>query len=96
MKTLAMSLVLYEKIKTTEAKAKVLRPYVERLVTVAKQPTLANRRLLMRKLPTEGSVRKLIEVLGPRYAERKGGYTRITKLGTRQGDRASVSQIEFV
>jgi len=95
-KNLAQSLVLYEKIKTTEAKAKALRPYVERLVTIAKEPTLAHRRLLHTRLPTEGAVRKLLEVLGPRYRNRHGGYTRIIKLGTRQGDRASVAQIEFV
>ncbi|MBI5466266.1 MAG: 50S ribosomal protein L17 [Candidatus Kerfeldbacteria bacterium] len=95
-KNLAQSLVFYEKIKTTEAKAKAIRPYVEKLVTTAKHPTLANRRLLLRRLPTEGAVRKLLEVLGPRYQARRGGYTRITKLGSRRGDRAAVAQIEFV
>lgn len=96
LKNLAQSLVLYEKIKTTEAKAKVLRPYVERLVSLAKENTLANRRLLLQRLPTENAVRKLLEVLGPRYKSRKGGYTRIMKLGVRMGDRAKISLIEFV
>ncbi len=96
LKNLAASVVLYEKVKTTEAKAKAVRPYVERLVTVAKRPTLANRRRLLRKLPSEGSVKKLLEVLGPRYALRPGGYTRITKLTSRLGDRAAMALIEFV
>lgn len=96
IKNLAQSIVLYEKLKTTHAKAKVVRPYVERLVTLAKEPTLAHRRLLLRRLPTENAVRKLIDVLGPRYKSRAGGYTRITKLGTRPGDRAEVAHIEFV
>lgn len=96
IKNLAQSVILYEKVKTTEAKAKAVRSYVERLVTVSKNPTLANRRLLIKRLPTQNAVRKLIEVLGPRYQKRAGGYTRITKLGTRPGDRAEVAQIEFV
>ncbi len=96
IKNLAQSVILYEKVKTTQAKAKAVRPYVERLVTIAKEPTLANRRLLLRRLPTENAVRKLIEVLGPRYKGRAGGYTRITKLGFRAGDRAAVSLVEFV
>ena len=96
IKGLAMSLVLYEKIKTTHAKAKAVQPYVERLVTMSKNPSLANRRLLLARIPTEGAVKKLLEVLGPRYKTRAGGYTRITKLGLRQGDRAAVAQIEFV
>lgn len=96
IKALANSLVLYESIKTTDAKAKVVRSYVERLVTLAKDPSLANRRLALRKLPTASAVRKLFEVLGPRYAKRSGGYTRIVKLGVRAGDKAAISQISFV
>lgn len=96
LKNLATSLILYEKVKTTEAKAKAIRPLVERFVTKAKNPSLANRRLLLKALPTEGPVRKLIEVLGPRYQERRGGYLRITKLGHRAGDKAKVAVIEFV
>lgn len=96
VKNLAQSVVLYEKVTTTQAKAKAIRPYVERLVTAAKVPSLANRRLLLRRLPTEIAVKKLIEVLGPRYKDRQGGYTRITKLKARQGDRAQTAVIEFV
>lgn len=96
IKNLAANLVLYEKIKTTEAKAKLIRSYVEKLVTIARKPTLANRRLLLSRLPTEGPAKKLIEVLGPRYKDRQGGYLRISKLGLRKGDRARTAIIEFV
>lgn len=96
LKNLATSLVLYEKVRTTEAKAKALRPFVERLVTRAKEPSLANRRRVLTQLLTRGAVRKIFEVIGPRYNERKGGYTRITHLGTRRGDAARMAIIEFV
>jgi len=96
VKNLVQSLVLYEKIKTTGARAKVLRSQVERCITLGKKPTLANRRLLLQRLPTENAVKKILEVLSPRYLERKGGYTRIIKLGTRSGDRAEMVQIEFI
>lgn len=96
IKNLASSLILYERIRTTEAKAKAVKSYVERLVTLAKNPSLANRRLLLRRLPTEGPVKKLLEVLGPRYRERRGGYVRIMRLGLRVGDRAREAIIEFV
>lgn len=96
IRSLATSLVLYEKIKTTEAKAKVLRPYVERLITIGKKNTLAARRALLAKLYLNSAVKKILEELAPRYAERKGGYLRIVKLGYRQGDAAKVIRIEFV
>lgn len=96
VKNLAGSLILYEKIKTTDARARVVRTYVEKLVTLGKVPSLANRRLLLKRLPTENAVKKVLEVLGPRYVERKGGYTRLTKLGSRLGDRAKVVLVEFV
>lgn len=96
VRNLAQSLVLHEKVQTTSAKAKVVRSYVERLVTTGKEPSLAHRRLLLQRLPTEGAVRKVLEVLGPRYKTRIGGYTRTTKLAARQGDRAAMVQIEFV
>lgn len=96
IKNLAQSIVLYEKVTTTLAKAKAVRAYVERLVTLAKTPTLANRRLLLKRLPTELPVKKLIDVLGPRYADRKGGYLRITKLGVRVGDGGKKGLISFV
>lgn len=95
-KNLAASLIIYEKVKTTEAKAKELRSYVEPLVTKGKKNTLAARRLLLSRLPTANAVKKVLEVLAPRYPERAGGYTRIIKLGRRQGDGAPQVLIEFV
>jgi len=96
LKNLALQLVVYEKIRTTEAKAKVLRPYVERLITKGKANTLAARRSLLRVLPTENSVKKILEELSPRYMNRAGGYTRIVKTAPRQGDGARMAVIEFV
>ncbi len=96
LKGLAQSLILYEKIQTTEAKAKVIKPVVEKMITRAKVDSLHNRRELMKFLPTQNAVRKIFDVLGPRFKERKGGYLRITKLGARQGDAAQMAQIEFV
>lgn len=93
---LAESLVLYEKIKTTRAKAKATRSLVERLITKAKKNTLATRRRLIADLYTENAVKKLMEVLGPRYATRSGGYTRITMLKNRPGDGSEEAIIEFV
>ena len=96
MRNLATSLILYEKIKTTKAKAQALRPMVERLVTVAKKNDLTTRRRLLSVLYDKKAVSKALEVIGPRYRDRQGGYTRITKIGPRQGDGADVAQIEFV
>ncbi|OGL79529.1 50S ribosomal protein L17 [Candidatus Uhrbacteria bacterium RIFCSPHIGHO2_12_FULL_54_23] len=96
LKNLATSLVLHEKVNTTDAKAKALRPFVERLVTRAKIPTLANRRLILAQLLTQGAVKKMFEVIGPRYQARAGGYTRITKTVVRRGDAAQMAVIEFV
>ena len=96
LRDLATSVVVYEKIKTTEAKAKAVRPVVERLITKAKKGDLATRRMLLAFFTTEQPVNKLLEVIGPRYKDRHGGYTRITKLGHRQGDGADIAQIELV
>ncbi len=96
LKNLAQSVILYEKVKTTLAKAKEVRSLVERLITIGKKPGLTSRRRLLSKLPTELAVRKLLEELGPRYAQRNGGYTRLIKLGFRQGDAAQIVQIELV
>jgi large subunit ribosomal protein L17 len=94
---LAESLILYEKIITTKAKAKVLKSFAEKLVTVAKKNTLAARRELIRQLYTANSVKKLMEVLGPRYAGKKGGYTRLILVSnTRAGDGAEKAILEFV
>jgi len=95
-KNLATSLVLYEHCNTTLAKAKAIRPYVERLITKGKVKTLNSRRALMKDLQVESAVLKLLEELGPRYKERPGGYTRIIKLGKRQGDGAETAQIQLV
>jgi large subunit ribosomal protein L17 len=86
----------YEGINTTEARAKELRRFVERLVTIGKRDTVAARRLAMRRLPNRLLVQKLFDVYGPRYRERPGGYTRIIKLGPRHGDAAPMARIEFV
>lgn len=96
LRNMAASLVLYEKIKTTRAKAQAVRPLVERLVTLGKTNTLYNRRLLQKQLFTENAIKKILEVLGPRYKERKGGYTRMINIKQRQGDGAPVVQVEFV
>ena len=96
LKNLAESVVLHEKVETTEAKAKVIRPYVERLITKAKKGDLSARRALIQSLPTLNSVNKMMDVVGPRYMDRDGGYTRITKLPARQGDGALMALIELV
>jgi large subunit ribosomal protein L17 len=97
MKGLAASLFLHERILTTEAKAKELRPNVEKMITKAKNPTLANRRNLLSGLYNNTEVvNKLVESIAPRYAERAGGYTRITKLVPRKGDASPMAVIEFV
>ena len=96
LKNAAAQLFIYEKITTTEAKAKALRSYAERLITKSKTPTLATRRNLMKVMPGENVVKKLLEQVGPRYQSRPGGYTRIVKLGARKGDGAQVARIELV
>lgn len=96
MRSLATSLVLREKITTTEAKAKALRPVIEKYITAAKTGDLATRRRLLTFFYDERAVKKMIEKIGPFYKTRKGGYTRIIKAGTRQGDGAKMAMIEFV
>jgi len=96
LRNLAASIVLYEKVKTTEAKAKAVKPFVERMITKGKEDTLASRRQLMKFFYTEHPVKKILEVLGPRYKTRKGGYTRIIKMGPRKNDGAKMVQIELV
>jgi large subunit ribosomal protein L17 len=93
---LAAALIKHEQITTTLPKAKDLRPVVEKLVTLCKRNDLHTRRLAMSKLGDEAMVKKLIDVLGPRYKDRQGGYTRIMKAGFRYGDAAPVAVIEFV
>jgi large subunit ribosomal protein L17 len=93
---MAASLIEHEQIVTTLPKAKELRPVVEKLVTLAKKGDLAARRLVAARLRNEEMVKKLFETIGPRYAERNGGYTRVLKAGFRHGDNAPVAVIEFV
>ena len=95
-RNLAASLIIYEKVRTTEAKAKAIRPIVEKLITTGKENSLTARRKLLRYLYTENAVKKVLEVLGPKYKERKGGYTRIVKIGPRKGDGARIAQIELI
>lgn len=95
-RALAEQLVLRESIRTTSAKAKALRAVVEPLITKAKRGTLADRRLISKVLYTQAAVGKMMKVFGPKYKERAGGYTRITKLGLRAGDAAPMVRIEFV
>ena len=93
---MASSLIKHEQIVTTLPKAKELRPIVEKLVTLAKKGDLHARRQAISKIRDVGMVGKLFETLGPRYAERNGGYVRIMKAGFRHGDNAPIAVIEFV
>ena len=93
---LASQLVMHKRIKTTDAKAKELRAFIEPLITLAKKDDLHSRRMVIKKLPHKNIVRSLFKEIAPNYLERPGGYTRIIKLGYRDNDRASVSIIEFV
>jgi large subunit ribosomal protein L17 len=95
LNSLASSLILHKKIKTTEVKAKELRRFIEPLVTKAKAEGLANRRQVRRFL-SDSVAKKLFGEIAPSYKERPGGYTRITKLAPRESDGARMAQIEFV
>jgi large subunit ribosomal protein L17 len=92
----AAALIKHEQITTTLAKARELRPYVEKLVTLAKRGGLANRRLAHSRLQDDTQLVKLFDVLAERYADRAGGYTRIVKAGIRASDAAAMAIIEFV
>lgn len=97
LKGLARSLVLKEGINTTEAKAKELRPFVEKLITKGKIDSVAARRLVSSRLDNNSeAVQKIFAELGPKYKDRNGGYTRITKMPTRLNDAAAMARIEFV
>jgi large subunit ribosomal protein L17 len=95
-RNMSASLIKHEQITTTVAKAKELRPYVEKLVTLGKRGGLANRRLAMSRLMDEAQLTKLFDVIAARYADRAGGYTRIVKAGIRASDAAPMAIIEFV
>ena len=97
LSSLALNLIIREKIKTTEPKAKELRPFIEKLVTKAKKGDMATRRFVISKLSNRSKeVKKLFDVIVPRYTDRKGGYTRVLKLGVRKSDGSKMAQIEFI
>jgi len=93
---MAVALVMNEQIKTTVAKAKALRPYIEQLVTKARKGTLSARRDIIARIRDKDAAEKLMSVLADRYKTRPGGYTRVIKAGFRYGDRAPIAYIEFV
>ena len=95
-RNMAAALIKHEQITTTVAKAKELRPYVEKLITLAKKGGLSNRRLAHSRLLDDRQLQKLFDVLAPRYAGRDGGYTRIVKAGIRASDAAPIAIIELV
>ena len=95
-RNMAAALIKHEQITTTTAKAKELRPYVEKLITLAKKGGLSNRRLAHARMLDETQLTKLFDVIAPRYAERAGGYTRIIKAGIRASDSAPIAIIELV
>lgn len=96
MRSLVVAIVEKNKIKTTEPKAKELRPLIEKLVTAGKKNTLASRRSLIEKTGSAKVAREIIEKISPKYIDRKGGYTRIIKLGRRIKDASPMAYIEFV
>jgi large subunit ribosomal protein L17 len=94
---LIVSVLRYERVRTTEAKAKEIRPQVERIITLAKRGGLAERRRIVASLPDEPLVvDKLFREIAPKYADRTSGYTRIVRIGERPGDRAPIVQLELV
>src|SRR2546429_4690330 len=95
-RSLAVALFTHGRIDTTEAKAKAVRPWVEKLVTRSKSDDLSSRRLLLSDLPNQKIVNSLITSIGPTFSSRPGGYTRLTRLGHRFGDNAPMVRLEFV
>lgn len=96
MSSLARNLIRDNRIKTTTTKAKELRPMIEKLVTKAKVSTVASRRLITSKIHSSIETKKLVEVIAPKYMDRKGGYTRIIRLPNRDLDNSPMALIEFV
>ncbi|MGE0284532.1 MAG: 50S ribosomal protein L17 [Rhizobiaceae bacterium] len=96
LRNMAAALIKHEQIQTTTAKARELRPYAEKLITLAKRGGLSNRRLAHARLLDEAQLTKLFDELAPRYADRQGGYTRIVKAGFRASDAAPIAIIELV
>ena len=96
MRSLAISIILHESIKTTLAKAKEIRSFLEPLVTIAKENNVANQRRAFSKLRDKEAVSKLFNEIGPRFKERPGGYLRVIKRGYRSGDKSPMAQVEFL
>jgi len=96
MSNLALALITHKKIKTTDSKAKELKKFIEPLITRAKKGDIHSRRQVLKYITHKSTVRELFDVVAPSFSERKGGYTRITKLGFRDNDCAPLSIIEFV
>ena len=97
MRSLMRSVILHARVKTTESRAKSIRPYLEKIITKAANNNLATRRLLLSRFNNDKAVvRKLLEEIGPKYKDRNGGYTRITKIESRLGSGRTEAVIEFV
>ena len=96
MRSLAISIILHESVKTTLAKAKEIRGFLEPLVTLAKLNNVANQRKVYAKLRDKAAVAKLFNEIGPRFIERPGGYLRVIKRGYRSGDKSPIAQVEFL
>ena len=96
LRNMSAALIKHEQITTTTAKAKELRPYIEKLITLAKRGGLSNRRLAQSRLMDETQLKKLFDVLADRYSDREGGYTRVIKAGIRASDAAPIAVIELV
>ncbi|MBU0649189.1 50S ribosomal protein L17 [Patescibacteria group bacterium] len=96
LRNLATSVILYEKVKTTKVKAKAVQPHVEKMITLGKKNTLAARRQAHKFFYIENPVKKIFDELAPRYKDRHGGYTRVTRIGTRRGDTAEMVLLELL
>ena len=96
MRNMAVSLFRHERVETTETKAKLLRSYADKIITLAKRGDLHARRLVAANINDKAVVRKLFEELGPKYEGRNGGYTRVLKLGSRRGDNAPMALVELM
>ncbi len=96
LRNLASSIIIYEKVNTTKTKAKAVKPIVEKIITISKNKDLTARRKIISILPQKMDIKKAMDVLGERYKDRKGGYTRIVKLKARPGDGAEMVRIELI
>jgi large subunit ribosomal protein L17 len=95
-RSLMLAIVEHERITTTHVKAKAVQRHIEKLITLSREPSVHHRRLALATLPNKHAVEKLFAQIGPRYVDRPGGYTRITKMGVRKGDGTLMAQIELV